>query len=317
MALNSPQSSSAPRNAGPSWGYAFLRRADRWLPEPCFDFLLGIGTWIAVATMPAERANSRRYLEALWDRPVTRREIWRHFFAFTRVFILRLRVAEGRPHRCRPMPGCEAFLELTASKRPALLGTFHLGNSDLLGFFLKEFQRQIFMIRLRMGNSADVDHLSERFAPWVKFIWVNETENLLFALKQAAQSGGSIALKCDRPEHSAKLEAFDFLGARRMFPVTIYHLALMFRRPVVFCVSVPGASDESLLYASPVFEPNDETKAANLERAHAHFQIFLAQVEGLLRLHPFLWFNFTPLNPVAPSNVTVSPAPSRSALLPC
>jgi predicted LPLAT superfamily acyltransferase len=235
---------------------------------------------------------------------------------------LRLRVAEGREHRCRLLPGCDDFMALMASGRPALLGTFHFGNSDLLGFFLRRFQREIYMIRLRVGNSADTDHLAARFAPWVKFIWVNESENLLFALKQAAQSGASIALKCDRPEHSAKLEAFDFLGAKRLFPVTIYHLALLFRQPVVFCVSAPGATDESLLYASSVFEPDDGAKSANLMRAHAHFQTFLAQVEALLRTNPSLWFNFTPLNPIAAPALSGDPAetlPSgvRSEPLPC
>jgi predicted LPLAT superfamily acyltransferase len=205
-----------------------------------------------------------------------------------------------------------------ASGRPALLGTFHFGNSDLLGFFLREFRREIFMIRLRVGNSADTDHLGARFAPWVKFIWVNESENLLFALKSAAQSGASIALKCDRPEHSAKLAAFDFLGARRWFPVTIYHLALLFRQPVVFCVSTPGAADESQLYASPVFEPDAGSKTENLARAHAHFQAFLAQVEALVRAQPMLWFNFTPLNPVAPAAVVpVARAQLSPAPLPC
>ena len=36
-------------------------------------------------------------------------------------------------------------------------------------------------------------------------------------------------------------------------------------------------------------------------RAHEHFQNFLRQVEGLLREQPYLWFNFTPLNPPAPT----------------
>ena len=202
---SAPDRVAPPRNAGPDWGYAFLRRADRVLPARFFDFCLGIGAWVAVATMPVERRNSRDYLSVVHGRRATWREVRAHFFAFTRMFIQRLRIAEGRPHRCRPLAGCDEFMALMASGRPALLGTFHFGNSDLLGFFLREFRREIFMIRLRMGNSADIDHLAARFAPWVRFIWVNESENLLFALKEAAQSGGSIALKCDRPEHSAKL----------------------------------------------------------------------------------------------------------------
>jgi hypothetical protein len=67
-----------------------------------------------------------------------------------------------------------------------------------------------------------------------------------------------------------------------------------------------------MLFASPVFEPDDDSKAANLRRAHAHFQAFLGRVETLLRRHPELWFNFTPLNPAAPAA-----EPKSVALIPC
>lgn len=287
------------RNAGPSWGCAFLVRADRVLPTWLFEPALKLGTWIAVGLMPAERRHSRDYLRLIFHREPTWREIWRHFFAFTEMFMLLLRVGEGRPHQCRPLPSCDEFSALMASGRPALLGTFHFGNSDLLGFLLGDFRRHVHMIRLRVENSGDTARLARQFGKWVTFIWVNERENLLFALKQAAQSGSSIALKCDRPYYSAKLEPFQFLGARRCFPFTIYHLALLFDQPVVLCVSVPGATGESLVHSSPVFEPGGRSKEDNLERARAHFQDFLSRLEAILRENPYLWFNFIPLNPVA------------------
>jgi len=310
MGLN-PASPPFPfRNAGPTWGYAFLQRADRWLPARVFDCMLGAGVWIAVACMPAERRNSREYLTVIRGRPPSWREMWRHFFSFTRMFMLRLRVAGGQAHVCREHPDCAEFRALMQSGRPALLGTFHFGNSDLLGFLLRDFQRHVYMIRLRMDNSRDTQHLAERFSENVTFIWVNESENLLFALKAAAQSGSSIALKCDRPAHSAKLEAFEFLGAWRQFPFTIYHLALVFRLPVVFCVSVPDGTQGSWVHGTPVFEPDAGSKEENLARARMHFQEVLRWFETLLRAHPDLWFNFTPLNPVVP-------APACGASLPC
>jgi predicted LPLAT superfamily acyltransferase len=296
MALNEK---SAPRNPGPSWGYGFLRASDRVLPRAVFDVLLRAGTWIAVAAMPAQRGHSRAYLEQILGRPPTRREVWRHFYAFTEMFMLRLRVADGRAHVCRTLPCGDEFRALMQSGRPALLGTFHFGNSDLLGFLLRDLRRRVFMIRLRMENSPDTRRLAEQFGDWVTFIWVNATDDLLFALKEAAQSEHALAMKCDRPEHSGKLEAFEFLGAPRLFPFTIYHLSLLFRRPVVHCVSVPGGPDESIIHSSPVFEPDDASKESNLARARVHFQEFLSRVETLLRAQPFLWFNFTPLNPVA------------------
>jgi predicted LPLAT superfamily acyltransferase len=287
----------APRNPGPGWGYGFLQAADAVLPAPVFNFLLRLGTWVAVAVMPAERRHSRDYLTVILGRPPLLREIWRHFFAFARTLMLKLRVAEGRTHRCTAGPGCLPFLGLMESGRPALLGTFHIGDSDMLGFLLGQFQRRVHMIRLKVENSRDTRRLSLQFSQWVTFIWVNETENLLFALKEAVQSGDSVAMECDRAGYSAKLEPFEFLGRRRLFPFSIYHLSLIFRMPVVFSVGVPGGPDESLVHGSPVFEPDRGSKAANLARARIHFQEFLARVELLLREDPFVWFNFIPLNP--------------------
>jgi predicted LPLAT superfamily acyltransferase len=123
----------------------------------------------------------------------------------------------------------------------------------------------------------------------------------VFDLKAAIEAGESLALKCDRLEFSARTEPFHFLGARRLFPFTIYHLALMFDRPVVFCTAVADADDVLRVVASPVFRPDPLAgRAANLALARVHFQAVLTQLEILVRRHPLLWFNFEPLNPVAP-----------------
>ena len=87
-----------------------------------------------------------------------------------------------------------------------------------------------------------------------------------------------------------------------MFPFTIYHLAVLFDRPVVFCMAVPASGDELRLIASPVFTPDPAAgRDANARAARAHFQAVLAQLETLVRQHPLQWFNFLPLNPEAPA----------------
>lgn len=297
MAL-SPERQTPIRNPGPSWGYLFVSCADTVLPAPVFDFLLGLGTWVAVGVMPEQRRHSRHYLTAVLGRPARLIEIWRHFFAFAQSLALKLRVAEGAAYRCIGTGDFASFARFLASDRPALFGTFHFGHSDLLGFFLSEFNRRVCMVRLRVENSRDTERLARRFQEAVYYLWVNEPQNLLFSLKEAIQSGASVALQCDRPEYGSKLEPFEFLGQRRLFPYTIYHLAVIFRRPVVLCVSVPQGRNNSLVYNSPVFVPDERPRDENLARARVHFQEFLARVETLLRQNPFLWFNFTPLNPV-------------------
>jgi predicted LPLAT superfamily acyltransferase len=293
--------SNPPRNPGPSWGFHFLRGCDAVLPEFLFRPLRVAGAWVAMFGMPAQRMHSRAYLKALTGRDPTWRDVLRHFFAFEEFLMLRLRVAQGQPHRGDLAPDAVGFHHLLASGEPALLGTFHVGHSDLTGFLLgRQEHRRVYMVRQHVGNSHDTEILGAQFAAWITFIWVNEAENLLFALKDAVAAGGSVALKCDRLEFSAKTEAFSFLGARRRFPFTIYHLALIFGRPVVLSVGLPAGPGHSIVHSSPLFVPDAADKAANLARARAHFQEFLTRLEGMLREAPELWFNFLPLNPVVP-----------------
>ena len=120
-------------------------------------------------------------------------------------------------------------------------------------------------------------------------------------------------MKCDRLGFSSKTEAFEFLGARRLFPFTIYHLALIFDLPVLMSVGIPSAEGVSVLHSSPVWEPDKTaSKAQNLARAREHFQAALRQLEELLRVNPYLWFNYVPLNPIASPETAAPPAGDTS-----
>jgi len=267
--------------------------------------VLMAGTWVGLAFMPVQRAHSRAYLAVVLGRPPRLVELWRHFFAFTDSLMMLLRAGRGVPVSCvlEPENGA-AFEALLASDRPAIFGTFHFGSSDLLGYLLGERGRQVSILRQRVGNSADTRLLGARFGRQVSFLWINDPGRLLFDLKAALEAGDSLALKCDRLEFSARSEPFQFLGARRLFPFTIYHLALLFDRPVVFCTAVPDATTETLrVVASPIFNPSAELdREANTQAARQHFQAVLTRLEDSVRQHPFLWFNFLPLNQEVPAH---------------
>ncbi len=268
-----------------------------------------LGTWVALAFLGGPRRHSRAYLALVLGRPPRLLEVWRHFFTFANSLLVRLRVARGVPHPCRLDPAHgPAFDALVDSGRPALFGTFHFGDSDLLGFLLGGRGCRLAIIRQQVGNSDDTRWLGRRFGEWVSFLWVNDPAALPFALKEAVESGHSLAMQCDRLEFSAKTEPFHFLGRTRRFPFTIYHLALLFDRPVVFCVGVPASDAATLAVASPIFTPDGAGRDANLERARVHFQAVLAELETLVRQHPLLWFNFLPLNP-EPEPPTAASAP--------
>jgi predicted LPLAT superfamily acyltransferase len=309
LADHEARAGASARNPGPSWGYAFLARCDRWLPEAVFRPLRALGTLIALAFMPAQRRHSREYLAVVFGRRPTFGQIFRHFFAFEEAYMDKLRLANGREIPCEYDPSAAAFAAWLAGGGPILLGTFHVGASDMLGFQIGSHEkRRVHLLRRRVDNSQDTTRLAETAGGAVRFIWANDPAEMIFALKSAADSGEAIAMQCDRIEQARQTHAFDFLGARRRFPTTIYRLALVLGRDVILTVGVPVAPDRSRLYGSPRFAVvPGESRSQALDRAHAHFQAFLRTVEQLLRERPYLWFNFLPLNPLVESAAPTAP----------
>jgi predicted LPLAT superfamily acyltransferase len=254
--------------------------------------------------MPAQRAHSREYLSIVLGRRAGLADVWRHFFALAEFLVLELEVGSGAPMRCTIEPDHrDAFETLLNSGKPALFGTFHFGASDLLGYMLGDRVGRVTILRQRVDNSDDTRLLGKRYGDKVSFLWVNDPASLIFDLKAAIEAGDSIALKCDRLEFSARSEPFQFLGGSRLFPFTIYSLAMMFNRPVVFCMALPvGPGNELSLLASPVFMPDPAAgREAVAAAARVHFQTVVSQLETLVRQHPMQWFNFLPLNPLAPA----------------
>ena len=286
---------------------------------------MDVGTSIAWATLPWQRAYSRQYLRLVLGREPSAREVWRHFRAYTEFFVQRLRICVGAEPAIRfaPGEGDELRAWITAG-RAALYGTMHVGHSDLLGFLMATLGGRVHMVRKKVGNSDDVGWLAKRYAGGVEFIWINDWSKLVLAMNDALRAGCSLAMQCDRPEYSSKLEGFDFLGARRLFPFTIYHLAIMHGLPVGMSYATAAEEDaEAVVVHMPLMfhpRPGHEHRAENFAAARAHFQAFLARIEGQLRRTPYVWFNFTPMNPPAadeehraPRTRSARPAPVASA----
>lgn len=289
------------RNPGPESGYAWIGWSLNHLPAWFNTYGLWFGTALAAVIMPRQRKWSREYLRLALGREPCWEDIRQHFHAFGRYLLLRLAIAHGHEPRVRFAAGHGDELRAwLAGGKPALYGTVHLGNSDLVGFFLGQIGGRIHMIRKQVGNSEDTDRLARRYASHVTFIWINDWSRLILAMNDALRAGCSLAMQCDRPEYSSKLESFRFFGIERQFPFTIYYLAIMHERPVVLSYAIPDEDDPevTVVFVLPMFHPNPSAKrAANFAAARAHFQAFLETVEAQLRLSPFLWFNFTSMNP--------------------
>ena len=307
--------SPADRNPGPDGSYALIGWSLRHMPHWFNRAGMDLGTSIAWATLPRQRGYSRQYLRLALGREPTTPDVWKHIRAYTEYLILRLSICEGGEPKVRFAPGHgDELRALLKEDRATLYGTMHVGHSDLLGFLLSNLGGRAHMVRKKVGNSDDIDRLASRYAGSVSFIWINDWSRLILAMNDALRSGCSLAMQCDRFEYSSKREGFDFFGQRLLFPFTIYHLAIMHGLPVTLSYAVSEDDDPEaiVVYMPPIFHPRpgNENRAENFAAAHTHFQGFLAMIEAQLRRTPYLWFNFTPLNPPCPADAH---APARGA----
>jgi predicted LPLAT superfamily acyltransferase len=313
----SEPSAPSERNPGPENGYAWIGWSLRHLPPWFNQFGLRLGAAIALMAMPRQRKWSREYLRLALAREPGWPDTWRHFHAFSQYLLLRLAIAHGHEPKVRFAAGHGDELRgWLAHDRPALYGTMHLGNSDLVGFFLGQIGGRVHMIRKQVGNSEDTARLAQRYASQVTYIWINDWKRLILAMNDALRAGCSLAMQCDRPEYSSKLEAFRFFGLERLFPFTIYHLAIMHERPVVLSYAIPDPDDPAVtvVFVLPMFHPDPRAgRQENFAAARVHFQGFLETVEAQLRQTPFLWFNFTPMNPPGRRNEEQRRLPRYSA----
>lgn len=294
--MNTPRQQRS--NPGPRWGYSTIAFFHRWLPRPVFRGVLAIGVAIGLMCMPQQRRHSSAYLQQVLQRRIGWRDQWRHFFAFTEALVSKLTIAHaGLPRFCFSTAAhAEAFVELCRRPEPVLFGTFHVGYSDLMGCLLTDFQRNISLVRMQVGNSRDIEAMHAHFGDRVKFIWINHPDEFLFRLKDAMQQQESIALQCDRINAGGRTELFHFMGAERPFPFTIYRLSALFRVPVVFAFTGPHLHGQPIaVTTSKVFTPVGNKREV-LAAARTHFQEVLQLLENHLQQHPYLWFNFLPLN---------------------
>lgn len=289
-----------------------MQTLDRAVPPPIMRGLLWIGSGVALLCMSEQRRFSKRFLTEALGRRATWRDSWKHFNAFTAFLMERFRVARGRQPKFLASEESDDRIEALAKDgRQALYGTFHFGQSDIMGFWLSKFDLSIRMVRQQVGNSADLEWLDKRFGKKVGFLWVNEPADMLFALKAAVDEGHSIAMKCDRVQHSSKLEVFEFLGKRRWFPFTIYHLAFLFDLPIVFAFGVLNRDHDIEVHSSKCFWPDPSDKRATLAMGREHFAETLRLLEDLVRTYPYQWFNFLDATPLAEEKAATAEAVTR------
>ena len=149
----------------------------------------------------------------------------------------------------------------------------------------------------RAGESTICLVQAARRHCWLCFVWVNEPSEMLFALKEAPGGAGTLALQCDRPQHSSRSEHLSFSAPG----------AVSRSRSTTFRASSSAPSSSHSAAPSGHYGVRRFSLHPRLSRppgsrsltppalARGHFQSFLFAVESYLRSHPYQWLSLLPL----------------------
>ena len=99
-------------------------------------------------------------MTALHGRPASLRDCAMQFKTFVHYLCDRVDTAFQKETSFKWAEGHGTeFQSIIQEDRALLLGTFHVGYSDLMGFFTRHYQKRIHMLRLRLENSEDTERL--------------------------------------------------------------------------------------------------------------------------------------------------------------
>ena len=251
----------------------------------CVYFLLG--------SVAARRAV-KRFRERALGRPVSWRDLFRHYYAFASTILDRVYFLRGRFDLFEiQVHGLEALdRELAKGRGCVLLGS-HLGSFEVVRAV--GLSRQPIEIRVLMDeqNAPLIRGLIQELNPAVAetVIQVGGAETMLH-VKECLDRNGVVGIMGDRVMQEDQAVFCDFLGCEARFPTGAMRLAHVVRTPVVLFFGLYRGGNRYEVYLESFSEGvqlSHEQRAADLKQ---WTQRYADRLEAVCRRAPDNWFNF-------------------------
>ena len=262
------------------------RPTARGLLHPiCLYFLLASGS--------ARRAIGQ-YRERLFGRPVTWRDLYRHYLAFAATILDRVYFLCGRFDLFDiPIHGLEVLDRELANGRGCVLLGSHLGSFEVVRAV--GLSRQHIEIRVLMDeqNAPLIRHLIQELNPAVAetVIQVGGAGTML-QVKECLDRGGVVGIMGDRVMQQDQSLASTFLGEQARFPTGAMRLARVVHAPVVLFFGLYRGGNRYEVYLESFSEGMELSPDQGAIDLQQWTQRYADRLETFCRLAPDNWFNF-------------------------
>ncbi|MBP2673002.1 MAG: Phosphatidylinositol mannoside acyltransferase [candidate division NC10 bacterium] len=221
-------------------------------------------------TLHAYRTYAREVIDFIRSTTKTAKELWTWMSPlnnFDRV---------GRP-------GENGFLFVTA----------HVGNIELGAVVLRAlYEYRLAVVLLPEHDPRVHQHrLEMRRKMGIETIEVRQDAETALRIRRFLSGGGTVAMVADRPLGRDRVEV-EFFGRRISFLRSPAIMAYLSGAPMIpsFILRQPDGS-----YAGLALDPIHVDRSGDRETAvQAAMQAFATALEGVVRQHPHLWYNFFP-----------------------
>lgn len=280
---------------GALWGIHFVfRLATFFGRKPARLFVRFIALWYFLFDA-ASRKASATWLEIVFERPATRKEIYTHLLTFAQVTLDRIFLLQEKyQHFEINCTGDHHLAALQESHTGAMLLGAHLGSFEAMR---AGGQREALDIHI-LGNFANarmINALFDRLNDDLRTRVIDVGDDALagtFAAKERVEEGAMVAILADRVTDEERAVTVEFFGRPARLPAGPFLIASMLRCPIYLVFGLYHAPDRYELYCEPFAEELSFPRRDRMKHVQITAQKYANTVERYARKAPYCWFNF-------------------------
>lgn len=242
-----------------------------------------------------ERRCSRDFLSRVLDRPVRRRDVFRHFLQFARATADRVYFL-GNEHAGIPVSfhADEAVETLVRVSGRGIFLAAHMGSFEAARVLGPQLGGVDLHIVLDRQVNRRVMTALEALNPGFADLIIDSEQGavaLALTIAEALERGHWVGFLADRHRPQDRTVECSFLGGRALFPVGPFVIASTFKSPVVG-IFPRCAGDGYAIYCEVISPRMDIPRANRDAELAAYAQDFADRLARHVMASPFSWFNF-------------------------
>jgi len=282
-------------------------------PERSNQFMMRVMTWVSLhlgrsiarsflpliagyflCFAPASRRTSRAYLTRVLARPVTWRDVYRHFWTFAATVHDRIYLVNRRFDLFEFDIHGEDKLRavLSEGKGLFLLGA-HLGSFEVIRALGRKTPGLRVAMLMHEPNARKINSMLAAINPEATqdIIGLGHVDSMLQVHARLAR-GETVGMLADRTLGDDILHPVPLLGDTAYLPEGPFRMAALLQRPVLFMVGLYQGGNRYAIHFEPLADFSTVDRSQRDQAVLAALVRYGALLDHYCRKAPYNWFNF-------------------------